>query len=211
MLVNQLVTGILLACYYVSCIDFAFSSVDCLSRDINYGWLIRYMHSNGASFFFILIYMHISRALYYGTYRKPRHKVWISGILLFLLVMATAFLGYVLPWGQMSFWGATVITNFLSVIPYLGVLMTQWLWGGFVVGEVTITRFYLLHFLLPFVISVLSTLHILTIHMIEVGSSSPLLGNSKASIKFHPNFQLKDMFGVIFLTMVLSLIVYYYP
>ena len=211
LLVNQWVTGILLACYYMPSIDFAFSSVDYIMRDVNYGWLIRYMHSNGASFFFIFIYIHIARALYYGSYKKPRHKVWLSGILLFLLIMATAFLGYVLPWGEMSFWGATVITHFLSVIPVLGEPLAQWLWGGFVVGSATITRFFSLHFLIPFIISALSILHILLLHQVEVGSSNPLLGNIKEPIKFHPYFQLKDMYGVIFVTISFFFFLFYYP
>ena len=212
LLVNQLVTGILLGCYYMPSIDFAFTSVDYIIRDVNYGWLIRYMHSNGGSFFFILIYIHIGRALYYGSYKKPRHKGWFSGIVLFLLVMGTAFLGYVLPWGLMSFWGGTVITNFLTVIPYLGEPLAIILWGGFVVGEPTIPRFFGLHFLLPFIISPLSILHILLLHQ-DTGSSNPLLGiaDIKEPIRFHPYLQLKDMLGGIFVSISFFFFLFYYP
>ena len=170
------------------------------------------MHSNGASFFFILIYIHIARALYYGSYKKPRHKLWLSGIVLFLLIMGTAFLGYVLPWGQMSFWGATVITNFLTVIPYLGEPLAIILWGGFVVGEPTIPRFFGLHFLLPFIISPLSILHILLLHQ-DTGSSNPLLGiaDIKEPIRFHPYLQLKDMLGGIFVSISFFFFLFYYP
>ena len=202
LLLNQLVTGILLACYYMPSVDFAFNSVDYIMRDVNNGWLIRYMHSNGASFFFILLYIHIARAFYYGSYKKPRHKVWVSGIILFVLIMGTAFIGYVLPLGQMSLWGGIVISNFLTVIPYLGELLAQWLWGGFIVGDPTITRFFALHFLLPFIISALSILHILLLHMPSAGSSNPLLGADiiRAAIRFHPYLQLKDMLSGIFVT-----------
>ena len=213
LLLNQLVTGILLACYYMPSVDFAFNSVDYIMRDVNYGWLIRYMHSNGASFFFILLYIHIARAFYYGSYKKPRHKVWVSGIILFVLIMGTAFIGYVLPLGQMSLWGAIVISNFLTVIPYLGELLAQWLWGGFIVGEPTINRFFALHFLLPFIISALSILHILLLHMPSAGSSNPLLGADiiKAAIRFHPYLQLKDMLSGIFVTISFFFFLFYYP
>lgn len=171
------------------------------------------MHSNGGSFFFILIYIHIGRALYYGSYKKPRHKGWFSGIVLFLFVMGTAFLGYVLPWGLMSFWGGTVITNFLTVIPYLGEPLAQWIWAGFVLGYPTITRFFGLHFLIPFIISALSVLHILLLHMPSAGSSNPLLGADriKAPIRFHPYFQLKDMLSGIFVTLSFFFFLFYYP
>ena len=213
LLVNQLVTGIVLGCYYMPSIDFAFSSLDYIIRDVNYGWLIRYMHSNGGSFFFILIYIHIGRALYYGSYKKPRHKGWFSGIVLFLLVMGTAFLGYLLPWGLMSFWGGTVITNFLSLIPYLGEPLAQWIWAGFVLGYPTITRSFGLHFLIPFIISALSILHILLLHMPSAGSSNPLLGADiiKAAIRFHPYLQLKDMLSGIFVTISFFFFLFYYP
>ena len=194
-------------------IDFAFSSLDYIIRDVNYGWLIRYMHSNGGSFFFILIYIHIGRALYYGSYKKPRHKGWFSGIVLFLLVMGTAFLGYLLPWGLMSFWGGTVITNFLTVIPYLGEPLAQWIWAGFVLGYPTITRSFGLHFLIPFIISALSILHILLLHMPSAGSSNPLLGADiiRAAIRFHPYLQLKDMLSWIFVTISFFFFLFYYP
>ena len=213
LLLNQLVTGILLACYYMPSVDFAFNSVDYIMRDVNYGWLIRYMHSNGASFFFILLYIHIARAFYYGSYKKPRHKVWVSGIILFVLIMGTAFIGYVLPLGQMSLWGAIVISNFLTVIPYLGELLAQWLWGGFIVGEPTITRFFALHFLLPFIISALSILHILLLHQPEGGASNIWLGIPavKEPIRFHPYFQFKDMIGAIFVGISFFFFVFYYP
>jgi len=194
-------------------VDFAFHSVDYIISDVNYGWLIRYMHSNGASFFFILLYIHIARAFYYGSYKKPRHKVWLSGVALFVFIMGTAFIGYVLPLGQMSLWGAIVITNFLTVIPYLGELLAQWLWGGFIVGEPTITRFFALHFLLPFIISALSILHILLLHQPEGGGSTGLIGFAavKEPIRFYPYFQLKDMIGVICVGISFFFFVFYYP
>ena len=172
-------------------VDFAFNSVDYIMRDVNYGWLIRYMHSNGASFFFILLYIHIARAFYYGSYKKPRHKVWVSGIILFVLIMGTAFIGYVLPLGQMSLWGAIVISNFLTVIPYLGELLAQWLWGGFIVGEATITRFFALHFLLPFIISALSILHILLLHQPEGGASNHWLGIAAVAVNIKYEYQIE--------------------
>jgi len=149
----QIISGIFLAMYYTPHVDYAFASVEHIMRDVQNGWFIRYMHANGASFFFIFVYLHIARNLYYGSYLKPRKVLWFSGIVILLLMMATAFLGYVLPWGQMSFWGATVITNLFSVIPFIGVDLVQWLWGGFSVSNATLNKFFSLHFVLPFAIA----------------------------------------------------------
>ena len=163
-LVVQIVTGIFLAMHYTPHIDLAFSSVEHIMRDVNNGWLIRYMHANGASMFFIVVYSHIFRGLYYGSYMTPRELLWCSGVLIFLLMMATAFLGYVLPWGQMSFWGATVITSLVTAVPVVGQSIVDWLWGGFTVNNATLNRFFSLHFLLPFVILGLTGLHIALLH-----------------------------------------------
>jgi len=168
----QLFTGIFLAMYYTPHIDYAFISIEHIMRDVQYGYFFRYMHANGASFFFICVYFHMARSLYYGSYIKPRQGLWNSGILILLLMMATAFLGYVLPWGQMSFWGATVITNLFSVIPYIGQDLVQWLWGGFSVNNATLNKFFSLHFVLPFVIVAVVFLHLILLH--KVGSNTPL-------------------------------------
>ena len=164
MLVVQILTGIFLAMHYTPHIDLAFNSVEHIMRDVNYGWLIRYTHANGASFFFIVVYTHMFRGLYYGSYITPREHLWCSGILIFILMMATAFMGYVLPWGQMSFWGATVITNLFSAVPLIGKNIVEWLWGGFSVDNPTLNRFFSLHFTLPFVIVGLVLLHLVLLH-----------------------------------------------
>nr|AYW52179.1 cytochrome b [Anthicidae sp. 1 ACP-2013] len=201
----QLVTGIFLAMHYCPNVDMAFNSVVHICRDVNYGWLLRTLHANGASFFFICIYMHIGRGMYYGSYNLMH--TWLIGVIILFVVMATAFLGYVLPWGQMSFWGATVITNLLSAIPYLGTSIVQWLWGGFAVDNATLTRFFSFHFLLPFIITAMVMIHLLFLH--QTGSSNPLGINSNIDkIPFHPYFTFKDIVGFIIMTtslIVLSL------
>nr|YP_008080627.1 cytochrome b [Paraplagusia japonica]AFC88415.1 cytochrome b [Paraplagusia japonica] len=202
-LIAQILTGLFLAMHYTSDIATAFSSVAHICRDVNYGWLIRNLHANGASFFFICIYLHIGRGLYYGSYMNM--ETWNTGVILLLLVMATAFVGYVLPWGQMSFWGATVITNLLSAIPYVGNILVQWIWGGFSVDNATLTRFFAFHFLLPFIIAAVVMLHLLFLH--ETGSNNPLGLNSNVDkIPFHPYFSYKDILGfIVMLSLLISL------
>nr|YP_010957185.1 cytochrome b [Tomicodon cryptus]WMY90473.1 cytochrome b [Tomicodon cryptus] len=191
-LITQILTGLFLAMHYTSDIATAFSSVAHICRDVNYGWLIRNMHANGASFFFICIYLHIGRGLYYGSYLYK--ETWNVGVVLLLLVMMTAFVGYVLPWGQMSFWGATVITNLLSAFPYVGNSLVQWIWGGFSVDNATLTRFFAFHFLFPFVIAAATLIHLVFLH--ETGSNNPAGINSDADkISFHPYFSYKDLVG----------------
>nr|BBG74330.1 cytochrome b [Bythites fuscus] len=191
-LITQIITGLFLAMHYNADITTAFSSIAHICRDVNYGWLIRNVHANGASFFFICIYMHIARGLYYGSYLYK--EAWNVGVILLLLVMMTAFVGYVLPWGQMSFWGATVITNLLSAVPYIGGSLVQWIWGGFSVDNATLTRFFAFHFLFPFLIAAMSVIHILFLH--ETGSNNPTGLNSDADkISFHPYFSYKDLLG----------------
>nr|NP_740165.1 cytochrome b [Arcos sp. KU 149]BAC23786.1 cytochrome b [Arcos sp. KU 149] len=200
-LITQILTGLFLAMHYTSDIATAFSSVAHICRDVNYGWLIRNMHANGASFFFICIYLHIGRGLYYGSYLYK--ETWNVGVVLLLLVMMTAFVGYVLPWGQMSFWGATVITNLLSAFPYVGNSLVQWIWGGFSVDNATLTRFFAFHFLFPFVIAGATLVHLIFLH--ETGSNNPAGINSDADkISFHPYFSYKDLlgFGALLLALI---------
>nr|AJY44365.1 cytochrome b [Terapon jarbua] len=207
-LATQILTGLFLAMHYTSDIATAFSSVAHICRDVNYGWLIRNIHANGASFFFICIYMHIARGLYYGSYLYK--ETWNVGVVLLLLVMMTAFVGYVLPWGQMSFWGATVITNLLSAIPYVGNTLVQWIWGGFSVDNATLTRFFAFHFLLPFIIAALTMIHLLFLH--ETGSNNPLGLNSNADkISFHPYFSYKDLLGFVALLIALTSLALFSP
>nr|ACR40453.1 cytochrome b [Astyanax aeneus]ACR40510.1 cytochrome b [Astyanax sp. 1 CPOG-2009]ACR40578.1 cytochrome b [Astyanax sp. 8 CPOG-2009]ACR40585.1 cytochrome b [Astyanax petenensis]ACR40618.1 cytochrome b [Astyanax sp. 7 CPOG-2009] len=202
-LMMQILTGLFLAMHYTSDISTAFSSVAHICRDVNYGWIIRNMHANGASFFFICVYLHIGRGLYYGSYLYK--ETWNIGVILLLLLMMTAFVGYVLPWGQMSFWGATVITNLLSAVPYMGDALVQWIWGGFSVDNATLTRFFAFHFLLPFVIIAATLLHALFLH--ETGSNNPAgLNSDSDKISFHPYFSYKDLLGfMIMLTALTSL------
>nr|AID51282.1 cytochrome b [Astyanax aeneus] len=202
-LMTQILTGLFLAMHYTSDISTAFSSVAHICRDVNYGWIIRNMHANGASFFFICVYLHIGRGLYYGSYLYK--ETWNIGVILLLLLMMTAFVGYVLPWGQMSFWGATVITNLLSAVPYMGDTLVQWIWGGFSVDNATLTRFFAFHFLLPFVIIAATLLHALFLH--ETGSNNPAgLNSDSDKISFHPYFSYKDLLGfMIMLTALTSL------
>nr|YP_009699995.1 cytochrome b [Dermestes frischii]QEK77731.1 cytochrome b [Dermestes frischii] len=202
-LIIQIVTGLFLAMHYCPNIELAFNSVAHICRDVNYGWMIRTLHANGASFFFICLYLHVGRGLYYGSYTLK--MTWTVGVLILFIVMATAFLGYVLPWGQMSFWGATVITNLLSAIPYLGQSIVTWLWGGFAVDNATLNRFYTLHFLLPFVIAALVMIHLLFLH--QTGSNNPLGTNSNIDkISFHPYFSMKDSVGFILMISILLIL-----
>jgi quinol-cytochrome oxidoreductase complex cytochrome b subunit len=210
MLVIQILTGIFLAMHYTPHIDLAFNSVEHIMRDVNNGWLMRYTHANGASFFFIVVYIHIFRGLYYGSYITPREYLWCSGVVIFILMMATAFMGYVLPWGQMSFWGATVITNLFSAIPLVGKDIVDWLWGGFAVDNPTLNRFFSLHFTMPFVIVGAVLIHLILLH--EVGSTNPLgLTLKTENIPFYPYFYTKDLFGLMVLLFVFFIFVFYYP
>lgn len=195
-LVGMIMTGLFLSMHYTPHADHAFQSVEHIMRDVNYGWLLRYIHMNGASMFFIAIYIHIFRGIYYGSFKHPRELLWIIGVVIFLVMMATAFLGYVLPWGQMSYWGATVITNLFSVIPGFGEDIVTWLWGGYSVDNPTLNRFFSLHYLLPFVIIGLVGLHLVALH--QHGSNNPLGIDKKTDadvISFHPYYTVKDMFG----------------
>nr|AIG53270.1 cytochrome b [Ctenotus sp. DLR-2014a]AIG53285.1 cytochrome b [Ctenotus superciliaris x Ctenotus inornatus]WHU53987.1 cytochrome b [Ctenotus superciliaris]AIG53289.1 cytochrome b [Ctenotus sp. DLR-2014a]AIG53291.1 cytochrome b [Ctenotus sp. DLR-2014a] len=207
-LIIQVLTGLFLAMHYTADISSAFSSVAHICRDVQYGWLIRNLHANGASMFFICLYLHIGRGLYYGSYMFK--ETWNIGVVLLLLVMATAFVGYVLPWGQMSFWGATVITNLLSAIPYVGTSLVEWIWGGFSVDNATLTRFFTFHFLLPFAIMGASILHLLFLH--ETGSNNPTgLSSNTDKIPFHPYFSYKDLLGATLLLMALLLLALFSP
>mgnify|MGYP001035818064 CR=1 FL=1 len=209
-LVIQILTGIFLAMHYTPHIDYAFISIEHIMRDVNNGWLIRYIHANGASMFFIIVYIHMFRGLYYGSYMAPRQALWFSGVTIFLLMMATGFMGYVLPWGQMSFWGVTVITNLFSAIPFVGESITQWLWGGFSVDNATLNRFFSLHYLLPFLIAGLSIVHLVLLH--ENGSNNPLGVDSKSSkISFYPYFYVKDLFGFFVFSLFFSIFVFFAP
>nr|WGL40160.1 cytochrome b [Stibochiona nicea]WGN99240.1 cytochrome b [Stibochiona nicea] len=202
-LMTQIITGLFLTMYYTANIELAFYSVNYICRNVNYGWLIRIMHTNGASFFFICIYFHIGRGMYYESFNLK--YTWMIGVIILFLLMATAFMGYVLPWGQMSFWGATVITNLLSAIPYLGITLVNWIWGGFAVDNATLTRFYTFHFLFPFIIMMLTMIHLLFLH--QTGSNNPLGVNSNLDkIPFHPFFTFKDLIGFIILIFILTLL-----
>jgi len=210
MLVVQILTGIFLAMHYTGHVDLAFASVEHIMRDVNNGWLIRYAHANGASFFFLVVYIHIGRGLYYGSYMTPREHLWCSGVLIFVLMMATAFIGYVLPWGQMSFWGATVITNLFSAIPLVGDSIVSWLWGGFSVDNATLNRFFSLHYLLPFLIAGVVILHLILLH--QSGSTNPLgIESNLDKISFYPYFYVKDLFGFIVLMVAFTWFCYFYP
>jgi ubiquinol-cytochrome c reductase cytochrome b subunit len=208
----MIVTGIVLAMSYTAHVDYAFDSVERIMRDVNHGWMIRYIHMNTASFFFIVIYLHMFRGLYYGSYKAPRELLWILGVVILLLMMATAFMGYVLPWGQMSFWGATVITNLFSAIPGVGEAIVTWLWGGFSVDNPTLNRFFSLHFLLPFVIVGVVVLHLVALH--RFGSNNPLGIDTKGpqdTLPFHPYYTIKDFFGLsVFLTFFAAA-VFFFP
>nr|AEF79909.1 cytochrome b [Takydromus septentrionalis] len=202
-LIIQIMTGLFLAMHYTADILSAFSSIAHIHRDVQYGWLIRNLHANGASMFFICIYLHIGRGLYYGSYLFM--ETWNIGVILLLLTMATAFMGYVLPWGQMSFWGATVITNLLSAVPYIGTTLVKWVWGGFAVDNATLTRFFTLHFVLPFIIMGTSLVHLLFLH--ETGSNNPTgLNSNTDKIPFHPYYTYKDLLGALLMMSSLLLL-----
>nr|QNE85775.1 cytochrome b [Hydrotaea irritans] len=207
-LIIQILTGLFLAMHYTADVNMAFNSVNHICRDVNYGWLLRTMHANGASFFFICIYLHVGRGMYYGSYLYT--PTWLVGVIILFLVMGTAFMGYVLPWGQMSFWGATVITNLLSAIPYLGIDLVQWVWGGFAVDNATLTRFFTFHFILPFIVLAMTMIHLLFLH--QTGSNNPIGLNSNIDkIPFHPYFTYKDIVGFVIMTMILILLVLISP
>jgi ubiquinol-cytochrome c reductase cytochrome b/c1 subunit len=212
MLGAQIVTGIFLAMHYVSDSKLAFESVEAIMRDVNYGWLIRYLHANGASMFFIAVYIHIFRGMYYGSYKAPREVLWILGVIIFLLMMATAFMGYVLPWGQMSFWGATVITNLFSAIPLVGDTIVSLLWGGYSVGNPTLNRFFALHYLLPFMIAGVVVLHVWALHV--AGQNNPAgipVKTDKDAVPFTPYATIKDLFATIVFMMFFAWFVFYLP
>jgi quinol-cytochrome oxidoreductase complex cytochrome b subunit len=212
MLVIMIVTGIVLAMNYVPNGAMAFDSVARIMRDVNYGWLIRYLHMNGASFFFLVVYIHIFRGLYYGSYKAPREVLWWLGLIIWVLMMATAFLGYVLPWGNMSFWGATVITNLFSAIPVIGHPIVTWLWGGFAVGNATLNRFFSLHYLLPFIIVAVVMLHLWALHTSK--SNNPLgidIKGPQDTIPFHPYYTAKDLVGVGVCLLIYLAVVFFLP
>nr|YP_010968850.1 cytochrome b [Torpedo suessii]WNO19581.1 cytochrome b [Torpedo suessii] len=207
-LIIQIVTGLFLAMHYTADISTAFSSVAHICRDVNYGWMIRNIHANTASLFFICIYLHIARGLYYGSYLNK--ETWNIGVILLILLMATAFVGYVLPWGQMSFWGATVITNLFSALPYIGDMLVQWIWGGFSVDNATLTRFFTFHFMLPFIIAAVTMVHILFLH--ETGSNNPTgLNSDMDKIPFHPYYTYKDILGFFILILTLIILTLFSP
>jgi len=212
-LIIQIITGLVLAMHYVAHADLAFGSVEHIMRDVNYGWLIRYLHANGSSMFFLAVYIHIFRALFYGSYKAPREIIWIIGMLIYLLMMATAFMGYVLPWGQMSFWAATVITNLFSAIPLVGESITSWLWGGYAVGSPTLTRFFSLHYLFPFLIFGLVILHIWALHI--PGNNNPvgidIKKPSKETVPFHPYIVIKDFYALLIFLIIFSGFVFFVP
>jgi len=206
-LIIQIITGVFLSMHYCSDTNIAFSSVAHIMRDVNYGFILKYTHANGASLFFLCVYIHIGRGLYYGSYMKK--ELWFSGVTIYILMMATAFIGYVLPWGQMSFWGATVITNLVSAIPYVGNDIVQWLWGGFSVSNATLNRFFSLHYLLPFALAGLGTTHMILLH--HNGSSNPVgLRSDIDKIPFHSYFSYKDIYGIFLLSLLLSILIFFY-
>jgi ubiquinol-cytochrome c reductase cytochrome b/c1 subunit len=211
-LLLMIATGVFLAMNYTPDSTMAFDSVERIMRDVNYGWLLRYAHANGASMFFIVVYIHIFRGLYYGSYKTPRELLWMIGVVILLLMMATAFMGYVLPWGQMSFWGATVITNLFSAIPVIGNAIVTWLWGGFAVGDPTLHRFFSLHYLLPFVILGVVVLHVAALHV--TGSNNPLgidVKSPQDTLPFHPYYTIKDSVGLCVFFMVWAAFVFFAP
>ena len=211
-LVVMIVTGVVLAMHYTPHADLAFDSVERIMRDVNYGWLLRYIHMNGASMFFLIVYIHLFRGLYYGSYKYPRELLWILGVVILVLMIATAFMGYVLPWGQMSYWAATVITNLFSAIPVVGDKIVTLLWGGFTVGNPTLNRFYSLHYLLPFIIVAVVGLHLIALH--QHGSNNPLGIDHRGpqdTIPFHPYYTVKDMFGLCVFLLFFSIFIFYIP
>jgi ubiquinol-cytochrome c reductase cytochrome b subunit len=212
MLVIQIVTGVVLVMHYTPHVDMAFQSVEHIMRDVNYGWLLRYMHANGASMFFIAVYIHMFRGMYYGSYKAPREILWMIGVVIYLIMMATAFMGYVLPWGQMSFWGAKVITNLFSAIPFVGDAITTWLWGGFAVDNPTLNRFFSLHYLLPFVLAAVVGLHIWALHV--TGNNNPTgvsVKGQQDTLPFHPYYTMKDAFAIVVFMMFYAAWVFFSP
>ena len=212
-LVAQIATGIVLAMHYVAHADLAFDSIEHIMRDINYGWLLRYLHSNGSSMFFLAVYIHIFRSLFYGSHKSPREIIWILGMLIYILMMATAFMGYVLPWGQMSFWAATVITNLFTAIPLIGESITTWFWGGYAVDNPTLNRFFSLHYLFPFLILGLVILHIWALHV--PGNNNPtgieIQKPSKDTVPFHPYITMKDIFALLIFLIIFCGFVFFSP
>nr|AIB08134.1 apocytochrome b [Pyropia kanakaensis] len=209
-LIIQIVTGIFLAMHYTPHVDLAFISVEHIMRDVNFGWLLRYIHANGASMFFIVVYIHIFRGLYFGSYTAPRQFVWVVGVLILLLMIITAFIGYVLPWGQMSLWGATVITNLVSAVPLVGDSIVAWLWGGFSVDNATLNRFFSLHYLLPFIIAAASLVHLAALH--QEGSGNPLgIDASSDKVPMYPYFIVKDLLGIVSFIIFFAFFVYFSP
>ncbi len=208
----MILTGIFLAMNYTAHTSYAFESVERIMRDVNYGWLLRYLHMNGASMFFLIVYIHIFRGLYYGSYKSPREVLWWIGVLIFLTMMATAFMGYVLPWGQMSFWGATVITNLFSAVPWVGQDVVTWLWGGFSVDNPTLNRFFALHYLLPFMILFFVVVHVWALHTVK--SNNPLgidVRGSQDTIPFHPYYTIKDLYGIGLFLILYLFFVFFAP
>ncbi len=213
MLMVQILTGIVLVMHYTPHVDYAFSSVELIMRDVNWGWMLRYIHANGASMFFVAVYIHMLRGLYYGSYKAPREVLWILGVIIYLLMMATGFMGYVLPWGQMSFWGATVITNLFSAIPLVGEAITTWLWGGYSVDNPTLNRFFSLHYLLPFMIAGVVVLHVWALHV--VGQNNPdgveVKNVARDTLPFTPYATIKDGFAMICFMMFFAWWIFYVP
>ncbi|MEO9527051.1 cytochrome b/b6 [Roseibium sp.] len=212
MLIAQIITGIVLAMHYTPSAGAAFDSVEHIMRDVNFGWMLRYLHTNGASMFFIAVYIHIFRGLYYGSYKAPREISWILGVIIFLIMMGTAFMGYVLPWGQMSFWGATVITNLFSAIPLVGEEIRTWLWGGFAVDNPTLNRFFSLHYLLPFMIFGVVILHVWAFH--TTGNNNPTGVQPKTkqdTVPFHPYYTIKDLFAIVMFMILFAWFAFYVP
>jgi ubiquinol-cytochrome c reductase cytochrome b subunit len=212
-LVIQIITGIVLAMHYVPHVDHAFDSVERIRRDVTFGWLIQSMHANGASFFFVAVYIHMFRGLYYGSYKSPRELLWILGVVIFLLMMAAAFMGYVLPWGQMSYWGAVVITNLIGAVPVVGESIKEWLWGGFSVDQATLNRFFSLHYLIPFIIAGVVGLHIWALHV--PGNNNPtgldVKDVKKDTLPFHPYYTVKDGFAIVVYLLIFAVFVFYLP
>jgi len=210
-LVIQIISGFFLTLFYVPHIDCAFVSIEHIMRDVNYGWFIRYIHSNGASFFFFVIYIHILKGLYYGSYQYPRQLVWFSGVIIYILMMGTAFLGYVLPWGQMSYWAATVITNMLTVIPFVGKEIVYWVWGGYAINNATLARFFSLHYLLPFIIALIAIYHLFQLHKMGSGNELGTKTNYLNKISFLPYFLIKDIFGICILLIAYFIFLFFLP
>lgn len=210
-LVIQIVSGLFLAMFYTPHIEYAFSSIEHIMDNLSYGWLIRYLHANGASFFFFVVYIHILRGIFYSSYKFPRTNLWISGITIYFLLMGTAFLGYVLPWGQMSFWAATVITNFVTVIPFIGEELVYWIWGGYSINNATLNRFFCLHFLFPFIVAILVALHLFLLHQTSSSTELQLKLNLNTKLSFFPYFIIKDLVTVLLFTLLISLVIFYTP